>query len=77
MLGCAVESLAKLAVFLWEGVVDDTCTTLAFDSEPDEDSDRWQVVFNEVICAIKWIYPNDSVFGIEGFEGLYWALNLI
>ena len=57
--------------------MDDTCTTLAFDREPDEDSDSWQVVRHEVRCAIKWINPDDSIFGIESLEGLHRALNLI
>lgn len=57
--------------------MDDTCTTLAFDREPDEDGDCRQVVCYEVRSAIKWVYPDDSIFGIKGLKGLYRALNLI
>ena len=55
----------------------DTCTTLAFDREPDEDGDCRQVVRNEVRSAIKRVYPDDSIFSIKGLKGLYRALNLI
>lgn len=57
--------------------MDDTCTTLAFDTEADEDGDGWQVVRNEVRSTIERIYPDTSVSSTEGFEGLYRALNFI
>ena len=57
--------------------MDDTCTTLAFDREPNEDGDCRQVVRYEVRSAIKWVYPDDSIFGVKGLKGLYRALNLI
>ena len=55
--------------------MNNTSTTLASDTQPDQYSHSRQVPFNEIRGTILWINPDDRILRVEGFEEF--ALDLI
>ena len=68
MFGTAKDCLTKLLIFLSEWIVDNTKTAAVVDGKTDEDSDCREVALYEVIGAIKWVDPDNSIARVESLK---------
>ena len=68
MFGTAKDCLTELLIFLSEWIVDNTKAAAVVDGKADEDSDCRKVALNEVIGAIEWVDPDNSIARVECLE---------
>jgi hypothetical protein len=68
MLDCTKESSTFRLIDIAKRIVNNSDSAEAFDTQSYQNSDRREIAFDKVICAIEGIYPYDGILEIKGLK---------